>query len=65
MTKIGTIVSESINKKIPFRKGDSVQDPDLGNGIVVGFSSISGEPHVFFYSRQKVICLGWDRLTRN
>ena len=62
--KIGTIQPASKVKTIPFRSGDAVEHPDLGNGIVVGFSSISGEPHVFFYSRQQVLCLGAECITR-
>lgn len=47
--------------------GQKVHHDQHGNGIVVGFSNISGEPFVFFYAVQRwygycVICLGSDSL---
>lgn len=65
MAKLGRIQESPLHEKTPFRKGDSVESQDLGNGVVVGFSSISGEPHVFFYSVQTVLCVGAETLTRN
>lgn len=65
MNKLGHIQEMPKHKKMPFRKGDSVESHDLGNGTVVGFSSISGEPHVFFYNEQMVLCVGAETLTRN
>lgn len=60
--KLGYIQSEPKQRTTPFHSGDLVQDEDLGNGVVVGFSSISGEPHVFFYSCQQVVCVSADEI---
>lgn len=64
MMKLGCIQKEPTTSSNLFRKGDYVVSSDLGDGIVVGFSSITGEPHVFFYLHQEVICVGSETLKR-
>lgn len=62
--KLGCIQKEPNAVSTLFRKGDYVVSSDLGDGIVVGFSSITGEPHVFFYLQQEVLCVGSETLKR-
>lgn len=43
--------------------GDAVTHEKLGHGVVVGFSSLTSEPFVFFYSRQEAVCLAHEELS--
>lgn len=51
-------------KMVPplFRTGNLVEHEDFGIGVITGFNSISGEPHVFFYSIQKTVSLEYSCL---
>ena len=50
--------------EIVFRAGDIVRAEDIGEGVVIGFSSLSNNPDVFFYEEQKIICVRIQTLTR-
>ena len=50
------------NRYLGFSPGDIVNHNDLGDGVVVGFSSYSSEPFVFFYTRQESVCVGFEFL---
>ena len=45
------------SRKIAFKAGDIVQVKGLGEGVLIGFSSMSNNPDVFFYEEQKIICV--------
>lgn len=42
--------------------GEIVIHNILGEGIVVGFSSITSNPMVFFYNEKRTICVHWKEL---
>lgn len=61
--------SISVTTKIPrrdlgLRAGDYVSANECGDGIVVGFSSLSAEPIVYFYSQQDALCIAHEELKR-
>lgn len=62
MTEIITL--KTSRHETIFRAGDYVYAEGGGDGIVVGFTSYTGEPSVYFYSRQEVVCIGSDQLKR-
>lgn len=43
--------------------GKTITNNNLGNGIVVGYSSRTGEPFVFFYKTQTVLCINHNEIT--
>ncbi len=45
--------------------GSMVKNQRLGRGVVVGYSSLSGNPFVFFYSNEATLCISVDDLTRD
>ena len=52
---------------LPFEQGQKVKHSFLGEGIIVGFSSISGQPFVFFMNQQnvyhdKIVCVDYLNL---
>lgn len=55
-------IVETPKKCLGFKVGDIVKNHTLGKGVVVGFSSVSSEPFVFFYRRQESVCVGFDSL---
>ena len=60
------ITEEKMTGDPKWHAGQKVSHEQLGRGIVVGFSSISGNPFVFFYEdwfNGKVVCLGESELT--
>lgn len=52
------------NDNIQLLAGDTVLNAMLGIGVVVGFCVCSGEPYVFFYSQQKMLCISKHEVTR-
>ncbi len=57
------VLTVETNIKNTFPVGTMVKDESLGRGVVVGYSSISGCPFVYFYKEQKCIGLGSYNLT--
>jgi len=52
---------------LAFEQGQKVRHSILGEGIIAGFSSISGQPFVFFINQQniykdKVVCVDYLNL---
>ncbi|MBQ3089540.1 MAG: hypothetical protein IJD21_03145 [Oscillospiraceae bacterium] len=47
---------------MPLRLGDLVRSSDLGRGVVVGFSSDTGNPCVFCHDWQRVFCVEFRSL---
>ena len=45
------IVKESKINGLNLNIGEKVSHNQLGEGVIVGFSDITGEPFVFFYDR--------------
>ena len=65
VTKLPTANVENLEKligprcykpsEITFRAGDIVKVDEIGEGIIVGFSSVTNNPDIFFYEEQKII----------
>lgn len=58
----------TVLKEPKFKAGNKVTHNTLGEGIVVGFSSRTGAPFVFFYKEQEkngkeIICVSYESLT--
>ncbi len=60
MKKVKTI-EENILGILPL--GTMVKNPSYGRGIIVGYSSISGNPVVFFYTDEITRCIDVNELT--
>ncbi len=43
--------------------GSMVKNQSLGRGVVVGYSSLSGNPFVFFYGNETTLCISADDVT--
>lgn len=57
----------TVLKEPQFKAGKKVTHNTLGEGIVVGFSSKTGAPFVFFYKEQEkngkeIICVSYESL---
>lgn len=50
-----TVLKPSRTMKLKI--GNIVKHKSLGIGIIVGFSSVSDNPDIFFYSKQQVVCV--------
>lgn len=47
-----------------FRAGDLVVVDNWGEGIIVGFTSLTGNPEIYFYLWQKCVCVGVGEVKR-
>lgn len=47
-----------------FKAGDFVSVNGMGNGIIVGFSSISNNPIIFFYEEERNICVSENEVIK-
>ncbi len=56
MKEVKTIKEAPANTNL--KAGAFVTHEAFGEGIVVGFSSITGNPSMFFYKEESVICVG-------
>ena len=55
-------ITKKPNKDNGIHLGEIVTHNVLGEGIVVGFSSITSNPLVFFYKEKETIGVYWEEL---
>lgn len=56
------VIKESCKYGEKFKVGDCISHPVLGDGVIIGFSEITGEPLGFFYdafNKEKVSPIGF------
>lgn len=61
---VGVAVPKTNNNDIQLCGGDIVYNVEFGEGVVVGFSSLTGEPMVFFYSEQSAFYIAHESLRK-
>lgn len=64
VSRTNTITLKTPHRDEGFRTGDLVIVDQCGEGVIVGFTSYSGAPNIYVYTRQEVVCVSINDLTR-